>query len=77
MTPKHKHATLAAINDAIGSMNDWPAKSAASTDIFDALYDAKVTCTDDIRQAGQMAGALVESNAHARAVLRLIDGGRA
>ena len=75
----HKHITLDAINHAIGSMDAWP-MSAASADIFDALYDAKVTCCDSIQgrrasDAGQAVSALVETTARSRAVLRLIDGG--
>ena len=75
----HAHITLDAINHALNSMDAWP-MSSASADIFDALYDAKVTCCDSIQgrrasDAGQAVSALMEQNARSRAALRVIDGG--
>ena len=73
--PAHKYVTLDAINHAISTMDDWQMRAEDTRDIFDALYDAKVTVTESIQDSASAASALVDSNVRARHALRLIEGG--
>ena len=69
----HAHETLAAVNEAIDTLPEWPINAAPLPSVAHHLFEAKRAILSEARHVPDLTAAVIEG----RDVLAMLEGGDA
>ena len=69
----HAHKTLAAVNEAIETLQEWPISSAPFAGAAHHLFKAQAAIIAEIKHVPDLTAAVIEG----RDVLAMLEGGQA